>query len=57
MFLFGPRGVGKSFYLKELLKNKRNVLQINLLQNKEFNRYTIEPDLIQKEVEASPKRH
>jgi uncharacterized protein len=52
IFLFGPRGVGKSYYLKDLLKGKKNVLQIDLLRTKEFNRYTIEPDLIHKEVEA-----
>jgi len=48
-FLFGPRGTGKSTYLKEEFPN---ALYINLLLSKERDKYEAFPDALIGEVEA-----
>ncbi|QQR79804.1 MAG: ATP-binding protein [Deltaproteobacteria bacterium] len=52
LFLFGPRQTGKTSLVRSLFKPD---LQINLLRTSEFIKYTKDPSLLRKEVEALPQ--
>lgn len=52
LFLFGPRGVGKTTYMKNLEWFK-NSIYINLLQAKNENRFLRNPDELAEIVQAS----
>ncbi|MDE0118865.1 MAG: AAA family ATPase [Bdellovibrionales bacterium] len=53
-FLFGPRGTGKSVWLKQHLSFAD--LSINLLKSKEYLQYKKNPSLLEQEVSALKKR-
>ena len=52
-FLFGPRGTGKSTWLRQQLKVAHTV---NLLLTREYLRLSREPDLFRREVMALPEK-
>ena len=54
-FLFGARGVGKSYYLKNQFL-KGNVLQIDLLLPELENKYSLDPNTLILELAALPKK-
>lgn len=54
-FLFGPRGTGKSVWLKQHLSHA--ALSINLLKSSEYLRYKRNPSLLGQEVSALKKRN
>ena len=47
LFLFGPRGTGKSFWIRETLSE---LLIINLLKTSDFLRLTENPSLLEEMV-------
>ena len=53
LFLFGPRGTGKSTWLAEHFGS--SPLQINLLKSSEFLAYKRNPSLLGEQVAALPK--
>lgn len=53
VIIFGPRGSGKSYFIKRLLKNFKNSFVVDLLQEKEFHRYAAKTSLIISEVESA----
>ncbi|MCC6220973.1 MAG: ATP-binding protein [Deltaproteobacteria bacterium] len=52
-FLFGPRGSGKTWLLRENLKKHSRVLWIDLLKQEEFLRYTREPSELEEKIAAN----
>ena len=52
-FLFGPRGTGKSTYLK---RNFPNSLWIDLLKPDEFRRFSAKPEELIELVHANPEK-
>ena len=55
-FLFGPRGVGKSTWLKEVIKDyKSDVLYIDLLLTSKYLEYLNDPSKLVSVVRAKPK--
>jgi predicted AAA+ superfamily ATPase len=50
-FLFGPRGVGKTTWLKEAYPN---ALWVDLLNPKEEREFSMRPELLMERLEASP---
>jgi predicted AAA+ superfamily ATPase len=50
IFLFGPRQVGKSTYVRHILANEK-YLEIDLLRNKTLMKYASNPDILISEVE------
>ncbi len=50
-FLFGPRGVGKTYICQEFIKNQQYYFEINLLNHGIYTRYITHPDLFRKEIE------
>ncbi len=50
-FLFGPRGTGKSTWLKKQIQTD---LIIDLLKNKDFHRFSTRPELLAEIVEGNP---
>ena len=54
-FLFGARGVGKTFLAHEFLQSSENVLTIDLLDSDTFNRYLLNPGLFRADVEEKLK--
>ena len=54
-FLFGPRGTGKSVWLKQHLSHA--ALNINLLKSSEYLRYKRNPSILEQEVNALKKRN
>lgn len=55
-FLFGPRGVGKTFLCNEFLKSNIHSYQIDLLKHDLFTRYLTNPGIFRKEVENKIER-
>jgi len=53
-FLFGPRGTGKSTWLRETLSNE---LTIDLLDPEVFRLYSARPERLRHVVEAQQERH
>lgn len=51
-FLFGPRGVGKTTWLKETYPN---ALWINLLDHKEERLFAMRPELLQERIDPTKK--
>lgn len=51
-FLFGPRGVGKTFLCEQFLQSALPCYTINLLQHKQYSRYVTQPELFAKDIEA-----
>ena len=56
-FLFGPRGVGKTYLVEEFLYRKHNSFKINLLDNETFNRYLLNPSFFKLDIEEQVKKH
>lgn len=54
-FLFGPRGVGKTFLCGEFLKSEPYHYQVDLLKHDLFTRYLTNSGLFRKEVENKIK--
>jgi uncharacterized protein len=54
-FLFGPRQVGKSTFLKENFQS-RDSLYFNFLLNEEYEKYLLDKSLFRKEVLASKEK-
>lgn len=52
-FLFGPRGTGKSTWLK---KNYPKALWINLLEPEEFRLYLTRPERLREVIEGNPEK-
>src|SRR5438876_128826 len=48
-FLFGARGVGKTFWLKDRFKGKK-CFWIDLLDEEHFERYSLSPQLLDAEL-------
>lgn len=53
VFLFGPRGTGKSQIIQKILSNQQYFLKIDLLNQKEFLRFLTSPDLLISEVKSA----
>ncbi len=53
LFLFGPRGTGKSYLIRETLSDE--ALIINLLRSGDFNRLSTDPGLLEGMILASGK--
>lgn len=51
LFLFGPRGTGKSFLIREIVPQ---IPKIDLLRSKEFLRFSKDPSLLESIVELRP---
>src|SRR3989338_7595378 len=51
-FIFGPRGSGKTTFLKEFFKG-RSPLWINLLDAEQEERYALDPGLLYRELTSS----
>ena len=54
IFIFGPRGVGKSRLIKEALKGlpSKNVLVIDLLNTTEFKEFLKKPELLYQQLKS-----
>ena len=50
-FLFGPRGVGKTWLCQKFLKTVPHSFEINFLHHEIFTRYLAHPELFRKEIE------
>lgn len=50
-FLFGPRGVGKTYLCHDFLKENRCFVEMNLLKGEVFTRYLTNPEIFRKEIE------
>lgn len=55
-FLFGPRGVGKTFLCDNFLKSLSYNHKVDLLQHDLFTRYLTNPGLFRKEIESKIDR-
>lgn len=53
-FLFGARGVGKSYWLKEVFKNSK-CLWLNLLDDEVWDKYSLHPQMLKQQLEAFAK--
>ncbi|OFZ26636.1 MAG: hypothetical protein A2381_16725 [Bdellovibrionales bacterium RIFOXYB1_FULL_37_110] len=53
LFLFGPRGTGKTTLLKELFKTTNHQI-IDLLGAEEEERFSADPDLLERTVKSNP---
>jgi predicted AAA+ superfamily ATPase len=51
LFLFGPRGVGKTSLVREQLTSMANTVSFNLLQGEVHRKFAANPELFRKEVE------
>lgn len=51
-FLFGPRGTGKSTWLKKQIQTD---LIIDLLKNKDFQRFSTRPELLAEIIQGNPE--
>lgn len=54
VFILGPRGSGKSFYVNGVLDSlfRENSIRINLLSNSNFQTYLNNPELLSKQIRA-----
>ena len=54
IFIFGPRGVGKSRLIKEALKDlpNKNTLVIDLLNTTEFREFLKKPELLYEQLKS-----
>jgi predicted AAA+ superfamily ATPase len=55
-FLFGPRGVGKTFLCENFIKTQKTTLEISLLKHDEYLRYLTRPALFRDEIEHEVAR-
>lgn len=55
-FLFGARGVGKTSLIRSLFERREDVLFIDLLDFDLFDRYSLSPQILRKEIEVMDKR-
>ncbi len=55
--VLGPRGAGKTFYIKEFLSTIRTSIYINLLNSLELKKYLSAPSLIVLEIEEFLKKN
>lgn len=55
-FIFGPRGTGKTTFLKQFFKDQ-NCLWIDLLDAKQEERYALDPDLLYRETQSQKKHY
>jgi uncharacterized protein len=53
VFVFGPRGTGKTYFLTRILKELNNTIFIDLLNKEIFQRYLTRPSLLYNELELS----
>jgi predicted AAA+ superfamily ATPase len=51
-FLFGPRGVGKTFLCSTFLQSNSYFYQVDLLKHELFTRYLTNPEIFRKEIES-----
>lgn len=51
LLILGPRGAGKTWYIKTLLKDSPNTLTLDLLENDVYLKYLKQPSLLRKEIE------
>lgn len=52
VFLFGPRGTGKSALVTQWLNNKQGVIFLNLLKDDQYLQYSKDPGHLEKEIDA-----
>lgn len=52
VMILGPRASGKTFFLSRVLAKFKNTIQINLLNNAEFEKFISNPEHLYKEVEG-----
>ena len=53
--VLGPRGTGKSFFLRDFLATYSNYFYIDLLNSVELQKYLMAPELLYKEIETNLK--
>jgi len=56
-FLFGPRGVGKTYLCHEFIKGKQPYTAVDLLKNEIVTRYVLQPGIFRKEIEEKISAH